>query len=272
MRKGLLKFLKARKINEQELFQELDIDINKDDYTLEELNKLALKLRLPIKNLVSIALAKPTKIYSAKSFMKAINENRVDEVVQTIVDGCVVNAAGKFFFQMGPYRLNPRNEFTRTQMLNIIEFLLVNNEINLARNLSSKEIYYNFTSLNNDIFSKDVLLEYLIGNEDIVSFNLDYYAKDIYMSMDKESKEEYEDIMLEKYKELVKLHDYLVENNMIHYEKGWFWYEETIDENESIFNSYSIDDIYKMFSIEKKNKIETLVKEIYKNFDLKNII
>ena len=259
MRKGLLKFLKARKINEQELFKELNIDINKDDYTLEELNKLALKLRLPIKNLVSIALAKPTKIYSAKSFMKAIDENRVDEVVQTIVDGCVVNAVGKFFFQMGPYRLNPRNEFTRTQMLDIIEFLLVNNEIDLARNLSSKEIYYNFTSLNDDKFSKDVLLEYLIGNEDIVSINLDYYVKDIYMSMDKESKEEFEDIMLEKYKELVKLHDYLVENNMIHYEKGWFWYEEAIDENESIFNSYSINDIYELFSEKKRNEIIELL-------------
>ena len=56
---------------------------------------------------------------------------------------------------------------------------------------------------------------------------------------------------------------------MIHYEKGWFWYEETIDENESIFNSYSIDDIYKMFSIEKKNETEKMLSRILSELNKK---
>ena len=263
MRKSLEKYLKFRNVNADELFNKLNIDINKEDYSFEEIEQISYELRIPIRNLFGVVLRKPSKLYNLSSFMKAVEEERVEEVIKSIVNGSVINVAGIFYFGVTPYRINPLNAFSRNQMLKLIELLLKYSEIELARRLSSQSVYYSFTTLYQDKFSKEVLLNYLFGDEYEKGMLLTEYSKEIYNILDDESKKEFEKHMIETYEEINQIHTELIKQGVdIMYEKKSFSYFEEINEEECIYHIYFIDDIYKAFSAKTQDYIQKLLKEL----------
>lgn len=261
MRYSLEKYLKFKNVNIEEMFKELNIDINKDDYSFEEIQQISYKLRLPIKNLFAVVSNDSSKIYNVNSFMKAVEEGKLEEVLKSIVGGCVTNVSGRLYFGVAPYRISPYNAFNYDMMLRLIEFLLEHKEIELARRLSSKNIYYKFNSLSKDKFSKEVLIDYLFGDECEKYMLLTDYTYEIYISLDDESKKEFEKYMVEKYEEISKIHnDLLTKEAEIIYEKSSFSYFEQINEKECSYHIYYVDDIYKLFGIDEQKRVEELLK------------
>ena len=253
MNKRLEKLVNGLKINKDDL----SVDITKDEFTFKEIYALSLELKVSLRDLFSTMVLSDL-FYSAKSLIKGIENGEFDKVKKTILSGYVFNCNDKLYFTNRKYRIVEKDCLPEDVAMKLFELLIKNDEWDMARRLSSKGLYYKFTTLD------DKNIKYLLGdiNEDILS--PDYYAAEIYKLLDDESKKTVKDLMMMHYVYIVLAYkeakneglkiEFISENS--------FTVSKKIGDDEYEYRIYLIDDLYKEFDKESQEIVIRLLKEI----------
>lgn len=236
--------------------EDLKIDVEKNEYTFNEIFDLALNLKFPIRNLV-VTLVNPNISYNLKSFEIAIKKAEIEKVKRNILSGYIINVEDKLYFYNRQYNITKKNRLSVETTNALFELLLKNDEWQIARMLSSKGLYYKFQDLN------DSKLKYLLGDLEKDLLFPDYYTAKIYKELDDKSKEIVKNLLVKNYKRLVEIFENAKKDKLdITVEGDVFTTLKRLSEGKIDYNVYSIDDTYKVFEKEEQKIVKEIIKKI----------
>ena len=256
MNENLEKLIKLRNIN----IEEIGLDVNKEEFTIEEIYNLIIKLEMPGKNFFSY-LFKKDFYYTSKSFKQGIIDGEINKVVNTILGGFVLNVNDKLYFVNTTYRVSDKQKLDDEIVKVLFELLLMNGKWEIVRKLSSKTIFYKFNNIFDERFPKGVLEKYLFGDydfNDLQCIAIDYFFEDVYNQLEDKSKEYIKSQLMENYRVLFSAYlrgkaegsNFEIGNNYFAY----FYHDK--------YYMYFIDKIYLNFTdkeqVEVRNIIEVL--------------
>lgn len=253
MNQNLERLIKDLKITKNDL----SVDITKDKFTFDEFYQLSLDMKLSLRELM-LTLIKPDIYYSAISFSNGVLNGDINKVKKTILFGYVVNCNDILYFSNTNYRILEKYKISDDVVIKLFELLIQFNEWDIARKLSSKNLYYKFSSVDN------LNINYLLGDISGDILSPDIYARNIYKNLDEESKKIVRDLMIMHYFYVMLAYKEAKKQGLkvkLEWDSSFFVSKE-ITENNREYQKYFIDDLYQEFDQESQKIILKIFREI----------
>lgn len=249
MEKFIQRLSENKNLNLKEIQNKLNIDFSKKEYTIEEIQKISKELKVSLRDMFETILH-INNCYSKSSLQRALDNNEVEKVISTVACNHVVNVNGEIYFALKHNRIIEREKLSEEYSMKLLKLLLENGEWELARSLSSKNMFYRFDKLDNNS------MKYLLGESINGMLSPDYFFKEAYSCLNQEYKDKVYELMLNHYKNIVNV---CKSSEIV--EKGDKIIIIKQPSSDGVYGIY-LDDSYEAFEDTKKEEIIKLLNEI----------
>ena len=247
----------------EEVAQEANVDLESlnlsEELTTNDLYKISTKLEIPVNALVLFQNEKHIPL--SNNFVNGLIESNDLEMIKFMINNTMLIAVGDKLYLI-PSRMYRSKvlELSYEIFEKLIVYLLNNDLVHLAFQISNKDLCLKIESLDRSDVPFDKLVEYMFYMDRSSDFFPEYLEK-IYDEIDENGKLLIEEKVVELFKNIKKvildLEERGIKYTLTKY--NFSYYENESDEFLSVF--YSFDMFYLRFSEKNREIIENIIFE-----------